>query len=57
MKKSTRKLISRIFTVTTVAQIAFYCYVYLTRDGDASEKLGKAAKAVEGRVSKLEDLV
>jgi len=54
MKKRTRKLISRIFTVTTVAQVAFYAYVYLIGDGKKSEKVAKTAK---DKVSKLEDLV
>lgn len=53
MKKSTRKLIGRIFTVTTVAQVAFYSYVYLIK-GKKSEKV---ARTVKEKVSKLEDLV
>ena len=54
MKKGTRKLISRFFTVTTVAQIAFYSYVYLKKARKASKN---ASEIAEGEVSELENLV
>ncbi|AFL82549.1 hypothetical protein Aeqsu_3114 [Aequorivita sublithincola DSM 14238] len=38
MKKSTRKTISRIFTLTTIAQVGFYAYLYFRNSKNKKAK-------------------